>query len=270
EGVRSILYEEEAKVALVALEALHHFIRDRRMNLSHGLFPSLSHRYRVSLPSSVEKSILITVATQTQLASELEQMSTFEDEDDEEIMLSSVPDLTSLRDDLIPQNSFLSLGVISWDMLEYLQDTCKYYQAAEVVQQGDGLPVILIQTSRPKAKTVIECIENCGGLKAICFNPGTDPFDGKYYDLGLLQTQNQELFLFGEFEEDDPTHAEARKKWNQRCKSTKGCCGLIIARGLTGASRGNPQPRDMMALFQARYMSPKELGVGTLQLMPQY
>ena len=270
EGVRSILYEEEAKVALVAYSALYRFIRDQRGNLSNGLFPSCSHRYRIPLPSSSEsttKSLSVTVATQTELASELEQMSSFSD-DDEEVMLSS-PGLKSLRDDLIPDDSFLSLGVLSWDMLEYLEDTSKYHKIGEIAQAGEGLPVILVQTSRPKAKTIIECIETYGGLKAICFNPGADPFDGTHYDLGLLQTQNQELFLFGEFEDDDPDHVEARQKWNQRCKHTKGYCGLIIAKGLTGASRGNPQLRDMMALFEARYVSPKELGVGTLQLMPQ-
>ncbi|GAB1539001.1 hypothetical protein NUACC21_16660 [Scytonema sp. NUACC21] len=116
---------------------------------------------------------------------------------------------------------------------------------------------------------MIENIEQAGGLKAICFNPGADPFDDKHYDLGLLQTENDELFLFGEFEDDDPIHVEARKKWNQRCKNTKGYCGLIIAKGLTGSSRGNPQLRDMMALFEARFLSSKELGLGTLQLMPQ-
>ncbi|MBE9212582.1 hypothetical protein IQ247_07610 [Plectonema cf. radiosum LEGE 06105] len=270
EGVRSILYEEEAKVALVALEALYRFIRDQRSSLSNGLFPLLSHRYRISLPENAEltKSISVTVATQTQLTNELEQMSNFED-DDEQTIVPNAPSLRSLRDDLIPQNSFLSLGVISWEMLTNLQDASKYYQVGEVIQAGDGLPVILIQTSRPKAKTVIECIENHGGLKAICFNPGTDPFSGRHYDLGLLQTQNKDLFLFGEFEDDDPSHVEARRKWNQRCKNTQGYCGLIIAKGLTGASRGNPQLPDMMALFEARYLLPKELGIGTFKLMPQ-
>ena len=85
----------------------------------------------------------------------------------------------------------------------------------------------------------------------------------------MLQTQNQELFLFGEFSDDDPIHVEARKKWNQRCKNTKGLCALIIAKGLTGSARGNPQLRDMMAVFEARSLSPQDLGLGTLQLMPQ-
>lgn len=76
-------------------------------------------------------------------------------------------------------------------------------------------------------------------------------------------------FFFGEFLDEDPVHVAARKKWKERCKNTNGYCGLIISRGLMGASRGQPQLRDMMALFEARSLSPKDLGIGMLQLMPQ-
>ncbi len=270
EGLRSVLYDEEALAVFVALESLCRFIRDYRRQLDKDAFPSVSRRYRISSPELDEttKLVSVSVSTMPNLAAELEEMAGFgiqEPEFGEEVF----PMSRSLRDDLIPEDSFLSLGVVSWEMLDYLRKGVPSHQACEIKPVGDGLPVILIQTSRPKAKTVIENIEAAGGLKAICFNPGADPFDGDRYDLGLLQTQNDELFLFGEFLDDDPIHVEARKKWNQRCKNTKGCCGLIIAKGLTGASRGNPQPRDMMALFEARSLSPKDLGLGTLQLMPQ-
>ncbi|MEH2261357.1 DUF6930 domain-containing protein [Nostoc sp.] len=269
EGLRSVLYDEEALVILVAIESLIRFIRDRRRDLQEDIFPTLSRRYRISLPQSEEstKSVAVTVSTMPQLAAELEEMAGFGD--DEEIDNLDFGNFQSLQDDLIPEDSFLSLGVVSWEILDRLRKGVTYHKAGEIKEVGDGLPVILIQTSRPKAKTVIERIEAAGGLKAICFNPGADPFDGDRYDLGLLQTQNDELFLFGEFLDEDPIHVEARKKWNQRCKNTKGYCGLIIAKGLTGASRGNPQFRDMMALFETRSLSPKDLGIGTLKLMPQ-
>lgn len=268
EGLRSVLYEEEALVVFVALESFSRFIRDHRRQLQTDTFPALSRRYRISLPSDDSiKSANITVSTIPQLAIELEEMAGLSDR--EEDNLTDNPIYRSLRDDLIPEDSFLSLGVVSWEMLEYLRNGVIYHQAGEFKQVGDGLPVILIQTSRPKAKILIENVEAAEGLKAICFNPGADPFDGDRYDLGLLQTNNGELFLFGEFVDDDPVHVEARKKWNQRCKNTQGYCGLIIAKGLTGASRGNPQLRDMMAVFEARSLSPKDLGIGTLQLMPQ-
>jgi hypothetical protein len=88
--------------------------------------------------------------------------------------------------------------------------------------------------------------------------------DDDLYDLGLLQTHNNELFLFGQFLDDDPVHIEAKKKWHQRCKNTKGHCGLIIAKGLTGTARGNPQLRDMMALLEANVLSSEELNLETL------
>ncbi|BAZ42779.1 hypothetical protein NIES4101_87490 [Calothrix sp. NIES-4101] len=265
EGLRSVLYDEEALVVYVALESLFRFVRDHRRQLNSSEFPALNRRYRINLPENEEtKLVSVNVATMPELAAELEEMA---GDDNEEEHGESM--FRSLRDDLIPEDSFLSLGVVSWEMLDYLRKGVTYQTAGNIKATGDGLPVILIQTSRPKAKTVIESIEAAGGLKAICFNPGADPLGGESYDLGLLQTNNGELFLFGEFEDEDPTHVEARKKWNQRCKNTQGYCGLIIAKGLTGASRGNPQLRDMMALFEARSLSPHDLGIGTLQLMPQ-
>lgn len=132
------------------------------------------------------------------------------------------------------------------------------------------MPVVLIQTTRPKAKALIDQIQKAGGLRGIGFNPGEDPFEGERYDLGILQTENSNLYLFGEFPEADPTHIAARKKWEQRSQKIQGYCGLIIAMGLTGASRGNPKPRDMMAFFEARSLSAQELGLGMLQLMPQF
>jgi len=271
EGLRSVIDEEEAIAVFIALEALNRFIHDHRRHLAGETFPTLSRRYRIPVPQPVQDAkqqpIAVTVSTMPTLATQLEEMVGFEAEEDE--IFDAMPMLRSLRDDLIPEDSFLSLGVVSWEMVEYLRASVTHQQAGEVTVAGDGLPVILIQTSRPKAKTVIETIQAAGGLKGICFNPGADPFGGERYDLGVLQTKNGEMFLFGEFLDDDPVHAAARKKWNERCKNTKGYCGLIVARGLMGASRGNPQLRDMMALFEARSLSPKELGLGTLQLIPQ-
>ena len=40
--------------------------------------------------------------------------------------------------------------------------------------------------------------------------------------------------------------------------------------GATGASRCNPQPKDMLALFEVRAINGAELGMGVLQLMPNF
>jgi hypothetical protein len=261
EGLRSFLYDEEAAAMLVGLEALHRFIRQHRQKFEKDAFPPVSSRYRIPSPDDAEAGTLsVKVATMPEVAEELVEMV------GEDIDLDDI-NFPAVRDDLVPENSFLSLGMVPWDVLELLQSGAEYHQpTSDLVKQGDGLPVVMIQTSRPKAKTMIQEIQAAGGLKAICFNPGEDPLMGDRYDIGLLQTGNGDLHLFGEFDEDDPAHIAARKKWDQRCKKTKGHCGLIIAKGLTGAARGNPQFKDMVALFETRSLSPKDLGLGTLQM----
>lgn len=258
EGLRSFLYEEEAAIVLVAVEAMHRFLKQHRSKFQEDAFPLVSSRYRITLPAEVVEAptqVSVKVSTLPEVAEEFLDLT--EDE----------ADFPKVRDDLVPANSFLSLGMVPWDMLEFLRTGAEFHQPQEVVKAaGDGLPVIMIQTSRPKAKALIQELQTAGGLKGICFNPGENPMEGDRYDLGLFQTGNGDLHLFGEFGEDDPTHVAARKKWDQRCKKTKGYCGLIIAKGLTGASRGNPQLRDMIALFETRSLSTQELGLGTLQL----
>ncbi|MBD3883333.1 hypothetical protein IFO70_16320 [Phormidium tenue FACHB-886] len=270
EGMRPMLYDEEACVVLVALEALHRFFRQHLARLGTDSFPAITSRYRIPDPKETSQKVSVKVATLPAVADELYEMSVGSSLDDDlEEMLVKPP---VLHNDLVPEDSFYSLGVLSWDILDILRLSVKVHQDIEVdyTKGGDGFPVILIQTSRPKATSMIDQIQSAGGLKAICFNPGEDPFSEERYDLGILQTQNGDLHLFGEFIENDPVHIQARKKWDQRCKKTKGYCGLVIAKGLRGASRGNPDLGDMMALFETQAITAKELGLGSLQLMPYF
>ncbi|HBY77098.1 MAG TPA: hypothetical protein DEG47_08855 [Cyanobacteria bacterium UBA11148] len=274
EGMRPFLYDEEALAIYIALEALHRFFRTSYRQLAEEDFPAINKRFRIPVPleADLKPTASVKVTTLPELASELldmvgieedEEEDDEEDDDDDEM---AVP----LRDDLVPKDAFLSLGMLPWESVDLLRSGVDFYQSKEVTANGEGLPIVLIQTTRPKAKVLIEQLKTAGGVRGIGFNPGEDPFEGERYDLGILQTENSSLYLFGEFPEADPTHIAARKKWDQRCKKNKGYCALIIAKGLTGASRGNPQPNDMMALFEARSLSTKELGLGMLQLMPMF
>ncbi|MDX2096869.1 MAG: hypothetical protein SFW36_03765 [Leptolyngbyaceae cyanobacterium bins.59] len=275
EGMRPFLYDEEAMALYMALEALHRFFRASSRQLAGENFPTLSKRYRIPIPWEEESksTASLKVSTLPDVAAfllEMAQEAEDEDEDFDDEDFDTDEMAVPLRDDLVPKDAFLSLGMIPWESVEMLRTGVDCYQSRDVEEAGEGMPVVLIQTTRPKAKVLIEHIKTAGGLKGICFNPGEDPFEGERYDLGILQTENSNLYLFGEFPEADPTHASARKKWEQRCKKIKGYCGLIIAKGLTGAARGNPQPSDMMAFFEARSLSSRELGLGMLQLMPQF
>lgn len=267
EGMRPILYDEEATTVLVALKALHRFFQKSLQRLEQEDFPPISGTYRIPDPTHADQKLSVKVATLPNLADELSEMTIAAGFPDEDFPFGAPPLLNNY---LVPSESFYSLGAMSWDVLDFLRSSVKFYQeaGAEFPTDADGFPVILIQTSRPKATELIEAIKAAGGLKSICFNPGEDPFSEERYDLGVLQTQNGELHLFGEFHEDDSVHIQARRKWDQRCKKTRGYCGLIIARGIKGASSGNPQFNDMMALYETRCISAQDLGLGELQLIP--
>ena len=264
EGMRPFLYEEEAVAVYMALEALDRFFTAYEQQLGADKLPALNKSFSIPVPQQAgeTQNISAKVATLPSFTAELlEMIQSADDADEADTREVSMP----LQDDLVPRDSFLSLGMMPWEQLQALRQSVDPYQSQEIAEAGDGLPVILIQTTRPKAKTMIDKIQTAGGLKGICFNPGEDPIDDNSYDLGIFQTENGNLYLFGEFMDDEPAHVAARKKWNQRCKKTKGYCGLIIAKGLTGASRGNPALNDMMALFETRSLSAKELGLGLLQ-----
>lgn len=270
EGLRSFLDEEEATVILVALEALHRFLDKHRSQLRTGSFPALSSRYRIPIPQAkANQSITIQVQTMPELATELLEIAAALGETELVDELDFLLHQPVLQDDLVPKNSYLSLGMMPWEIVTHLRSGIKYYQSGSVSIEGDGLPVVVIQTTQPKAKTLIQELQDAGGLGGICFHPGDGPGDDDRYDLGILQTEDGELHLFGEFGENDPVHQAARKKWDQRCQKTQGWCGLVVAKGLTGASRGNPRFQDMLAFFEVRSLQIDDLGLGMLQLMPK-
>jgi hypothetical protein len=268
EGLRSVLYEEEAAAVFLALEALHRFLRSSRSQLDHDHFPKITRKYRIAAPAeNLGKQVIpVQVSTLPELALELYEMVSEAEIDREEELEVEVP---ILRDDLVPPKTFLSLGMVPWETAEYLRHHTQFYQAAmgKISEQGEGLPIILLQTTKPKVNTMIQSLQAAGGLTGICFNPGEDPMGDYQYDLGILQTQNGDLHLLGEFAADEPLHQEAKQRWEQRCQNTDGWCGLIIAMGATGASKGQPGIKDMMALLEVRSLSPEDLGLGLLQLM---
>ena len=270
EGMRGCLDEEEAKIVYLALEALLKFCNAYRDRLAAEIIPALNKTYRLDLPksSNIDGAFSISIATYPELTTELlameEEFDELEFEDEKQISIS-------LQEDLIPEGSLVTLGQLSWGLLDKLKQQYKtYYQNSFVSPIGQELPAILIQTSRPKAQTIIETIKQAGGLQAICFNPGSDPSSGETYDLGMLQTGNSNLYIFAEYPHHIKRHAKALQKWHQNCQQTKGYCSLVITMGVTGANRGNPQLKDMLAVFEARAISGEELGMGVLELMPTF
>jgi hypothetical protein len=123
----------------------------------------------------------------------------------------------------------------------------------------------LIQTTRPKALQLIEDIKAKGGIEALAFNPGESAL-GDRFELGLIIFANQEIHLFAEFPEAEK--ADLRRLWKQRCRAVQNNCVVLIAMGVSGASRGKPADGHILGYYEVKLRSPKELGLGTLRAEP--
>jgi hypothetical protein len=80
---------------------------------------------------------------------------------------------------------------------------------------------------------------------------------------------NDDLHLFGEFDKSN-LNGEHHKRWKQRAKNTKGNICVIIAMGITGASRGNPAPHHILGYYEIKLIDDKELGLGKLRAEPAF
>ena len=262
EGMRHFLDEAETKIVYAALVSLLRFSNRNRSFLASETIAAISKSYRITLPGEDKQIISTKISTMPELAVELLDIGQ---------ELSNSPIDIPIQENLIPDGSLVSLASMSRELIEQLQQQSKTYcQSAKGFSKASELPTIFIQTTRPKAQHLIDRIQNAGGLKAVCFNPGHDPFSGEVFDLGMLQTQDDELYIFAEYSQTIGQQVEALEKWHRRCRQTHGYCGIVIAMGATGASRGNPKAKDMLAWFEVKSIDGAELGMGVLQLMPNF
>lgn len=270
EGGRPYLYDEEAIALTVALEALNKFWKQnhKRLDSNFGEFSGTYSIYAPNLDSDndVEESIKVVVKTMPQLANELHQLVEEEEDDGNDEPL--------ICEDLWPENALIHMMTLPWAQVEFLRNSNIHRQQSEVVpaivaaKKGEGLPGLMIQTSRPKALELIEQINGFDGIQSLCFNPAEDIL-GNACQLGLMVMGNKDLHLFGEFDKS-ALNSEHHKRWKQRAKNTKGNISVIIAMGITGASRGNPAPHHILGYYEIKLIDDKELGLGKLRAEPAF
>ena len=268
EGMRATLDEEEAKIVYLALEAINRFCDSHRTQLAQDQIAELEANYELELPRQCKiiKKFLVAIATDPKLTEELIEMENYQDSVARNLDLQ-VP----IHDDLVPPGSLIKIGEVPRQLLETLKLQAKTYcQDLELKPKSKkNLPAIFIQTSRPKAKKIIDTIIGAGGLKSICFNPGSDPSSEENYELGLFQTTNRDLYIFAEYSFDAQKQKKIIQKWHQNCQKSDGYCSLVISMGITGVNRGNPKLKDMLAIFETKTISVEELGIGVLHLMSE-
>ncbi|MEO1791508.1 MAG: hypothetical protein AAFR25_04690 [Cyanobacteria bacterium J06629_19] len=293
EGLRSQLAEEEAASLIVVLEALHRFFKKNDIGLENFALKPVNSRFRIPNPfhpSQTEQAVSKAKATDAIAetisikVSTLPEVSTaFLEEtlhSDTLPMPMGTDDLAdaenaAIVDDSVPEGSLIMLGSHKEKDIEPLRNHRRVYHqgfldepatspASAAANSKVKWPVLTIQTTRPKAKQLLEQIKQEGGIRSICFNPGSDPMSGQVFQIGLIQTAKGRLHLFNEYEISDPTDGQALEKWANNSASNAGCCGCIIAAGATGAKRGRPTAREVVAFFEAYAKRPEELGLTPL------
>ena len=264
EGMRSQLADEEGATFLVAMEAIQRFVTRYRAQLEKPPLKDLQGNYKIPNPEKNSRSATLKVTVKTlpevtaELAAETDQAMA-------DSPLGLLPDFPVLRDDYVPEGAIIILTQFQRQMLNTLRlDPAIAFQG-QATPNGTAdalaLPVILIQTSRPKAKKLIQQLQQAQGVKAVCFNPGNDPYSGDAFELGLMQTGDGELHLFAEYETNGSTDRHLLERWQTWQRDCDGACAVI-----TGSSKGKPGMKDIVGIFEAHCRTPQDLHLPPLML----
>ncbi|MGB5973337.1 MAG: hypothetical protein WBG38_08460, partial [Nodosilinea sp.] len=186
EGMRSQLADEEGATFLVAMEAIQRFVDRYRAQLEKPPLRALKGSYKIVNPekNGSASSLKVTVATLPDVTAELTDQT-------EEVLgegHAGLSDFPILRDDYVPEGAIIILTQFERQRLSVVgQDPMVTYQTQGNRWDQNGaapssLPVVLIQTSRPKAKALIQQLQQAQGIQAVCFNPGSDPFSGEAFE----------------------------------------------------------------------------------------
>jgi hypothetical protein len=260
EGLRHSLELEEAAALQISLEALNRFFKTNGGKLSKALFPALKATYTLTDPIT-EKCLKVKVATETEVTAALGAL-------DEAAAVPAAADLgkfPAFRDDYVPEGALILMARFSADDMVKWRSQAFYQALSDVPAKGE-LPILVIQTSRPKAKVLAQQLQKADGVVAVCFNPGRDPMTGERFHLGLIKTGDGEFHLCVEFSEEDPDDHRLVQRWQKWHKQHQGHCGVMVASGVTGVSRGKPGIKEALAFFETRSHTPEELGLPPLQM----
>lgn len=260
EGLRNALELEEAAALRVCLESLIRFFERHEVSLGGADFPDISDRY--TLTNEIEKTPLkVTISTCPRITAQLAVAEGLQT-DDSPAMLQ----LPRFRDDYVPEGAMILLTRLPKGAIQAMQRQKQYHAIAPDFAAADMLPVVVIQTSKPKAQILAEQLQKAQGIQAVCFNPGGDPMTGDTLQLGLLNTGDGDFHLFIEFLADDSHDSKLLEQWKDWCQKTNGKCGVMIASGVTGSAKGKPGFKQNVAFFETYLKSPQELKIPPLQM----
>lgn len=264
EGLRTALELEEAAALKVSLEALNSFFEDYESTLATAsTFPELKQIYSLEDPIAGQ-SLSVTVQTQPQVTVAIADLELAA----EPALPASLAHMPRFRDDYVPEGALILLTCLSSDVVSQLRTHSGYHSNTHETDTDTSspLPAVVIQTSRPKAQTLVSQLQAAKSVEAVCFNPGRDPMTGEQFHIGLLKTGNGDFHLFSEYCSDDPREHQMVERWQQWQQDYSGRCGVWIVSGVTGKARGKPGVRETVAFFETRSRPPEDLELPPLKM----
>jgi hypothetical protein len=162
---------------------------------------------------------------------ELREMS---DDDDDDCDLD-------IQDDLVPEHSLISTGIVPMHFLNSLQSLVPKFDVNMELVSADGLPVMMVQTTKLKAGNIMKFINVAGGIRGLAF----EVIEGAPVQLGVVALADGQLQLIGEF-----SHGQV-ELWQKRCVGNDLRCALVIAQGSTKNSKPRPpSDKDILAVME--------------------
>ncbi|MDX1977683.1 MAG: hypothetical protein SFT94_08415 [Pseudanabaenaceae cyanobacterium bins.68] len=244
EGGRSYLDGEEADILTASLAALNHFLIKFKQQLPQLDFDSTKAQKLVATKTvSLEHTdIVVEVRPASELSHQLPSDHSLK--------------LPLISQDLLPDSYLVKLGEINQEVLELVQfhaDTVLDFRP----NPKHPIATVIIQTSRPKAMTMIEQIEALGGIEGIGFCAAT------------LEPNTEICVLLmgdGNYQVVNDFTKSSLKKWRKTAEQQDHSCVFLISMGATGSSRGKFVPEYILGCYHLQLLKSVEPGLSLISL----
>lgn len=262
EGVRSQLDEDEALTLLVALQALAQFLGKRRRSLGQSF---MAYRDRIevqlTLPQATSGHYSVEVATLAALSAELSQQI----EQVENPAAQSSLDSVRFADDLVPSGAIVQMEDASAELYEQMKTASVLLRPGHYRPIGELMPLLQIQTSKPKAQAIARAIDLGGGVDCISFLKGVHPLSTTptVIIVALRFVNDKSCWHMAIDYEPGPSQS-GRDRWLKLIAENQGRCSLALYSGVSGKHQGNPTLRELVMLYETEFHSSAELGIPPL------
>ncbi|MBE9223491.1 hypothetical protein IQ215_12365 [Cyanobacterium stanieri LEGE 03274] len=262
EGIRPLVDKEELDPLYLAMEAFGKFIKKNKSSLEKNPTQTLHNKYSVKLPWGNHKPHQVTVKTMPGVTEELEALEEDLREDLEDDEHGEI-----ISNELFPDGCIVSFASLSENILDSLEDKPSVWVDREGIVFGgkkDSIPVIIIQTTRPKGKLIVQELIQQQGIEHLFFTSGEDPYFGEVFQLPMIKTHAGINHVIAEIEEEGSSFTNIVKKWSQKTKIWQGRCAVAIAMGSTGVNKGKPKQSHILGFFATDLVSKEKAGLEKL------